>query len=288
MTNWMQLSSFLLSNTKFLPLGSQTAANSCGWLGAGEALGFGGFQVEKIVRFLLPVGWLCRCLRMMSKARREEWKAANTEKSWVTGDQVNIGQVWLHWASYPKRLQRSRMGTGSSTLQLEPCEESAGRGFPKASVSQPVRLRWLYLLSSVGLSSLGLINHHVWDVKNPHRKTPSKRGQQPKRKSEIHTQQGNFVRGVFESGKSRDMSFLDKIATFDVWTEREKKIRLWKPKEGRWKSNRSSLAEWGGFRRDMKHLCGEMGFPGGSEGKASARNAGDPGSIPVTVFPMHL
>lgn len=53
------------------------------------------------------------------------------------------------------------MGTGSSTLQLEPCEESAGRGFPKASVSQPVRLRWLYLLSSVGLSSLGLINHHV-------------------------------------------------------------------------------------------------------------------------------
>ena len=34
------------------------------------------------------------------------------------------------------------------------------------------------------------------------------------------------MRGVFESGKSRDMSFLDKIATFDVWTEREKKIRL--------------------------------------------------------------
>lgn len=56
MTNWMQLSSFLLSNPKFLPLGSQTAANSCGWLGVSEALGFGGFQVERIVRFLLPVG----------------------------------------------------------------------------------------------------------------------------------------------------------------------------------------------------------------------------------------
>lgn len=30
---------------------------------------------------------------MMSKAKREEWKAANTEKSWAAGDQVNKGQV---------------------------------------------------------------------------------------------------------------------------------------------------------------------------------------------------
>ena len=79
--------------------------------------------------------------------------------------------------------------------------------------------------------------------KEPTQKTPSKRGQQPERKSEIHTQQGNSVRGVFESGKSRDMSFHDKIATFGGWTEREKKVRLQKPKEGRWKLNCSSLAE---------------------------------------------
>lgn len=58
---------------------------------------------------------------MMSKARREGWRAANTEKSWAAGDKVNTGQVGLRWASYPKRL-RSRMGTGSSTLQLGPWE----------------------------------------------------------------------------------------------------------------------------------------------------------------------
>ena len=51
------------------------------------------------------------------------------------------------------------------------------------------------------------------------------------------------MREVFESGKSRDMSVHDKIATFGGWTDREKKVRLQKPKEGRWKLNRSSLAE---------------------------------------------
>ena len=57
-----------------------------------------------------------------AKGRREGWRAANTEKSWAAGDQVNTGQVGLCWASYPKRLRRSQMGTGSSTLQLGPCE----------------------------------------------------------------------------------------------------------------------------------------------------------------------
>ena len=42
---------------------------------------------------------------MMSKARREGWRAANTEKSWAAGDQVNTGQVGMRWASYPKRLR---------------------------------------------------------------------------------------------------------------------------------------------------------------------------------------
>ena len=59
----------------------------------------------------------------------------------------------------------------------------------------------------------------------------------------MHSQQEDSVRGVSESGKSRDMSFHDKIATFGEWTEREKKVRLQRPKEGRWKLNCSSLAE---------------------------------------------
>ena len=33
-------------------------------------------------------------------------------------------------------------------------------------------------------------------------------------------------------------------------------------------------------RRNSRHLCWPLGFPGGSDGKASVYDAGDPGSIP--------
>lgn len=84
---------------------------------------------------------------------------------------------------------------------------------------------------------LGLINPHVLRREELTQKNtmPSKRGQQPERKSKIHSQQDEAVRGVSEWGRDRDMSFHDKIATAGGWKEREKKKKFQKSKGGKWK-----------------------------------------------------
>ena len=72
------------------------------------------------------------------------------------------------------------------------------------------------------------------------------------------------------------------------------KARIRKSMEGERKENQEELihevaAAWGslwknkrrsGLRQDRSNLCKAMGFPGGSEVKVSACNAGDLGSIP--------
>lgn len=54
---------------------------------------------------------------------------------------------------------------------------------------------------------MGLINHHVLRREELTQKNtmPSKRGQQPERKSKTHSQQDEAVRGVSEWERDRDM-----------------------------------------------------------------------------------
>ena len=47
-----------------------------------------------------------------------------------------------------------------------------------------------------------------------------------------------------------------------------------------WASSRSSFLHSGQQRRINRRVFKTVGFPGGSDGKASACNVGDPGSIP--------